>query len=397
MILHVDMDAFYASVEVRDRPELRGKPVIVGGTPEGRGVVAAASYEARTFGVHSAMPAGRALKLCPQAVVIRPRMSHYAGVSEQIHEILHRYTPLIEPLSLDEAFLDVTGSTELFGPPEVIARRIKDDIRRELRLVASVGVAPNKFLAKLASDLEKPDALVVVDPNGIQEFLDPLPVSRLWGVGKVTQQEFERLGVRTIRQFRGLSRTEVEERFGKHGEHLWELAHGRDERVVVPDREAKSISHETTFAADIVSKEILRTRLLELTDLVGQRLRRHRLVGRTVQLKLRYWDFSTITRSTTLPAPTNVTNELWACASSLLEDKLPARRLSVRLIGVGVQQLAAEGSQQRTLFGDETHDKQSGADRVSDTIRARFGSAALKRASNLKDDDQPGADMRIPR
>ncbi|QDT56970.1 DNA polymerase IV [Caulifigura coniformis] len=383
MIQHVDMDAFYASVEMRDRPELRGKPVIVGGTAEGRGVVAAASYEARRFGVHSAMPAGRALKLCPQAIVIKPRMGRYAEVSDQIQNILHRYTPQIEPLSLDEAFLDVTGSISLFGPPEEIARRIKEDIRDELQLVASVGVAPNKFLAKLASDLEKPDALVVVDPVRIQEFLDPLPVSRLWGVGRVTQKEIARMGVETIGEFRRLSQREVEERFGKHGESLWLLAQGVDDRRVVPDREAKSISHETTFAVDLRSREILRGRLLELTDLVGQRLRRQQVVGRTVQLKLRYADFSTITRSTTLAAPTSVTNEIWLAAAELFENKLPARRLEVRLIGVGVQQLSAAGDHPRTLFEDPAHEKQSGADRVSDHIRAKFGKLALRRGATL--------------
>jgi len=383
MILHVDMDAFYASVEVRDRPEFRGLPVIVGGTPEGRGVVAAASYEARRYGVHSAMPAGRALRLCPHAIVLKPRMSHYAEVSDQIHEILNRYTPLIEPLSLDEAFLDVTGSVSLFGPASTIAARIKEDIQSELRLVASVGVAPNKFLAKLASDLRKPDALVVVDPDQIQELLDPLPVSRLWGVGRVTREEIARLGVETIGQFRRLAQPEVERRFGKHGASLWELAHGRDDRPVVPDREAKSISHETTFSSDIVSMDALQTRLLELTDLVGQRLRRHQRVGRTVQLKLRYADFSTITRSETLDPPTNVTNEIWGSAARLLAEKLPSRPLKVRLIGIGVQQLSPAHQRQATLFDDATHVKQSGADRVSDHIRAKFGTQALRRGTSL--------------
>lgn len=390
MILHVDMDAFYASVEIRDRPDLHGKPVVVGGTPSGRGVVAAASYEARTYGVHSAMPTARALRLCPHAIVLRPRMGHYAEVSDEIHQILQRYTPLIEPLSLDEAFLDVTGSTALFGPADGIARRIKDEIRNELRLVASVGVAPNKFLAKLASDLRKPDALVVVDPNGVQSFLDPLPISRLWGVGRVTQKEIAELGIETIGQFRKLSLAEIQARFGKHGASLWELAHGRDERAVVPDREAKSISHETTFSVDVTAMDVLQARLLELTDLVGQRLRRHQRVGRTVQLKLRYADFSTITRSETLERPTNVTNEIWAAATRLLSEKRPARELRIRLIGIGVHQLSAEEARQPTLFDDATHEKQTGADRVSDHIRARFGRRALQRGTTFGDPQQPG-------
>jgi DNA polymerase IV len=383
MILHVDMDAFYASVEVRERPDLAGKPVIVGGAPEGRGVVAAASYEARKFGVHSAMPAGKALKLCPEAIVIKPRMSLYAEVSDQIQGILHRYTPLVEPLSLDEAFLDVTASTALYGPAPNIARQIKEDIRSELRLVASVGVAPNKFLAKLASDLKKPDGLVVVDPERIREFLDPLPVSRLWGAGRVTQKELAELGIETIRQFRQLSRSDIEARFGRHGSSLWELAHGRDERRVIPDREAKSISHETTFPVDVTSMSTLQSRLLELTDLVSQRLRRHGRVGRTTHLKLRYADFSTITRAETLDRPTNLTNEIWASASRMLSERLPGRPLRVRLIGVGVQQLSSAQVRQPTLFEDPAHQKQSGADRVSDQIRAKFGHQALRRGASL--------------
>lgn len=239
MILHVDMDAFYASVEERDRPELAGKPLIVGGTPEGRGVVAAANYAVRKFGVHSAMPAATALRLCPHAVVLPPRLHYYAQVSEQIRDNFLRYTPLVEPLSLDEAFLDVTGSEPLFGPSATIGRRIKLAIHDELRLVASVGVAPNKFLAKIASDLEKPDGFVVVDAERIQQFLDPLPVGRLWGVGRVAGQVFEQMGVSTIGQVRRLSAEALRERFGQVGDHLWQLAHGIDERRVVPDREAR--------------------------------------------------------------------------------------------------------------------------------------------------------------
>ena len=243
MILHVDMDAFYASVEERDRPELAGKPLIVGGTPDGRGVVAAANYVVRQFGVHSAMPTATALKLCPDAIVLSPRLDHYAEVSAEIREIFVRYTPLVEPLSLDEAFLDVTGSERLFGPAVEIAHRIRREIRQELRLVASVGVAPNKFLAKIASDLDKPDGLVVVDPDRVQEFLDPLSVGRIWGVGRVTGETFSWLGVQTIADLRQLSVETLRQHFGSSGEHFWKLAHGIDDRPVVPDRETKSISN----------------------------------------------------------------------------------------------------------------------------------------------------------
>ena len=237
MILHIDMDAFYASVEERDNPALIGKPVIVGGSAEGRGVVAAANYEARKFGVHSAMAAVRAKRLCPQAVFIKPRIDYYASVSRQIRDIFEQFTPLVEPLSLDEAFLDASGSEALFGCSATIGRQIKHRISAELQLVASVGVAPNKFVAKIASDLKKPDAFVVVEPAEIQTFLDPLPVGRLWGVGKVTGQVFERLAIRTIGQLRQMTLDTLNELFGSSGEHYWQLANGIDNRKVVPDRE----------------------------------------------------------------------------------------------------------------------------------------------------------------
>jgi len=275
MIIHADMDAFYASIEERDRPELVGKPVIVGGSPEKRGVVSAANYVARKYGVHSAMPAVTARRLCPYGIYLSPRIDYYAEVSRQIRDIFERFTPLVEPLSLDEAFLDVTGSEGLFGPAVEIGRQIKQAIREELRLVASVGVAPNKFLAKIASDLKKPDALVVVEPDKVPEFLDPLPVERLWGVGRESSKVFQRLGIRTIGQLRQCPLDMLQARFGSSGEHLWELAHGRDERPVVPEREAQSISNETTFEHDIADMDVLRAWLVDLTEQVGCRLRRH--------------------------------------------------------------------------------------------------------------------------
>ncbi|HEX4146333.1 MAG TPA: DNA polymerase IV, partial [Pirellulales bacterium] len=256
------------------------------------------------------MPAVTARRLCPQAIFLPTRMDHYARVSQQIREIFEQFTPLVEPLSLDEAFLDVTGSEPLFDPAPETGRQLKQQIRDGIQLAASVGAAPNKFLAKIASDLQKPDALVVVGPQGMQEFLDPLPVGRLWGVGKVTGKVFAGLGIHTIGQLRALPIETLKELFGAAGEQYWRLARGIDDRRVVPDREAKSISHETTFAADIEDFEVLRAWLLELVEQVARRLRRHNLKGRTVELKVRFISFQTISRSVTLPAPTNITQEL---------------------------------------------------------------------------------------
>ncbi|MCA9143002.1 MAG: DNA polymerase IV [Planctomycetales bacterium] len=383
MILHVDMDAFYASVEERDQPELVGRAVIVGGTPQGRGVVAAANYVAREFGVHSAMPATQAKRLCPHAIFLRPRMAHYAEVSSQIRAVFERYTPLVEPLSLDEAFLDVTGSETLHGPAIEIARKIKAEIRDALSLVASVGVAPNKFLAKIASDLEKPDGLVVVDPTRIQEFLDPLPVSRLWGVGKVTGALLEKLRVRTIGQLRQLPEDSIQRHLGNNGAHLWELAHGIDSRRVTPEQEAKSISHEKTFATDIEDLAALRAWLLELSEQVACRLRRQGIKARTVHLKLRFDDFHTITRAQSLSAATNVTQEIWESVLSMIDERLPARALRVRLLGVGVSNLGQGKSTQLGLFTDESHERNSRLDEVADSIKAKFGSTSLQRGLGM--------------
>lgn len=392
MILHVDMDAFYASVEERDRPELVGKPLIVGGTPDRRGVVAAANYVVRKFGVHSAMPTSTALRLCPQVIVLPVRMSYYAGISEQIREILFRYTPLVEPLSLDEAFLDVTESKPLFGSAREIAVKIKQDIWQETKLVASVGVAPNKFLAKIASDLKKPDALVVVEPDEIQQFLDPLPIGRLWGVGKATNQEFQKMGVQTIGDVRRLDLETLSKQFGQVGERFWELAHGQDDRQVIPDREAKSISHETTFSTDIHEAEILQSWLQELTEQVARRLRRSGLRGRTVQLKLRFADFRTITRSQTLPQSTNSTDELWHAATTLFQQSLPQRHHGIRLLGMGVSSLESRRQpRQLSLFENEEHEKRGQLDTVADQIKDKFGSELLMRGSGLlrRSDENP--------
>lgn len=384
MILHVDMDAFYASVEERENPALVGKPVIVGGSAESRGVVAAANYEARKYGVHSAMASTRAKRLCPQAIVIRPRMDLYAEVSDQVRAIFERFTPLIEPLSLDEAFLDATPSESLFGSSAEIGRQIKRLIREELRLVASVGVAPNKFLAKIASDLRKPDGFVQVDAERIQEFLDPLPVGRIWGVGKVTGKVFEKLAISTIGELRQLSADTLQQLFGASGEHYWRLARGLDERRVVPDRESKSVSHETTFAEDISDGEILHAWLVELAEQVARRLRRHDIQGRTVELKIRFADFKTITRSVTLPQPTNVTQELLAAGAELLATRLPKDHLPVRLLGFGVSGLDRPRAVQQQLFADPLRERHQQLDRVTDQIAEKFGRKAIRRSTGLE-------------
>jgi DNA polymerase-4 len=415
MILHVDMDAYYASVEERDRPELADKPVIVGGSAEKRGVVSACNYIARRYGVHSAMPSATARRLCPHAVFLPGRIGYYAEVSRQIRGIFERFTPLVEPLSLDEAFLDVTGSEGLFGPAVEIGRQIKQAIRDELRLVASVGVAPNKFLAKIASDLRKPDGFVVVEPDRVRDFLDPLSVGRLWGVGKQASRVFEKLGIRTIGQLRQWPPDSLKARFGTSGEHLWQLAHGIDDRPVVPEREAKSISHETTFERDISDFDVLRAWLMDLTEQVGCRLRRYGLRGRTVHLKVRFDDFSLTTRSQTLPEPTDVTDELWRAADALLCRRLqgqaagtrvlstkhpagsekplpspvPATCQPVRLLGMGISGLDDTGLVQGLLFDQEDRCKQSQLDAVADQLKARFGTAALRRGSSLGRESRP--------
>jgi DNA polymerase-4 len=379
-ILHVDMDAFYASVEQRDNPDLRGKPVIVGGSADSRGVVSAASYEARAFGVHSAMPTITARRLCPHGVFLPVRMRHYAAVARQLREIFFSFTPLVEPLSLDEAFLDVHGCEGLFGPGPAIARQIKDRVRAETDLTASVGVATNKFLAKLASDLRKPDALVVVEPGRVRELLDPLPVGKLWGVGAKGEQRLLALGIRTVGQLAALPEQLLVDQWGESGRHLWQLAHGLDGRDVVPDGEARSISTETTFARDIGQRELLRSWLLELVDELGERIRRAGLRGRTVELKVRTSDFRTFNRSETLSDPTDLTAQLWKSAAGLFERRVPDDWLPLRLIGVGMTNLSREAPVQGNLFEDDWRRKQGALDKAVDAIRRQFGDGSIRRA-----------------
>jgi DNA polymerase-4 len=384
MTIHVDMDAFFASVEMREQPALHGRPVVVGGSVRGRGVVAAASYEARRFGVKSAMPMSSALRLCPDAVRISPNISRYAEVSARIHEIFARYTPEIEPLSLDEAFLDVSSSLRLFGSEENVARQIKQAILEEQQLVASVGIAPNKFLAKLASDIQKPNGFVLIKQDEVQSFLDPLPVSRLWGVGKATHATFERYGIKTIKQVRQQTPEFLQDKLGKFGIQLWELAQGIDHRKVVNQRQAKSISNETTFADDIADKSVLHAWLMQLCEQVASRLRNQALKGRTVQMKVRYNDFSTYTRAVTLDKLTQSTRLISNTAKALLDSCMTKNTKPVRLIGVGVSGLAGLHEsipEQHDLFSRENHEKDNDIDQITDQINQRFGKRSIRRGS----------------
>ncbi|HEX22581.1 MAG TPA: DNA polymerase IV [Chromatiales bacterium] len=308
-------------------------------------------------------------------------MSLYAGVSRQIQAIFARYTPLIEPLSLDEAFLDVRASERLFGPAAEIARRIKREVREELGLVVSTGVAPNKFLAKIASDLDKPDGFVEVAADGVQAFLDPLPVSRLWGVGRVTGAALQKRGIRTIADLRRQPAEMLRRQFGEHGQQLWRLAHGIDERPVVAEHEAKSISHETTFARDIADPDILRAVLLDLTEQVAWRLRRHGKRGRTVQLKLRFDDFRTVTRAHSLRDATDATQAIWQTVSQLLDRELAQGIPPLRLLGMGVSGFDedADSGRQGDLFAGAAAESEA-VDRIADDINARFGGKVLQRA-----------------
>jgi len=351
-IIHLDMDAFYASVEQRDNPALRGKPVVVGGSPEGRGVVASCSYEARKFGIRSAMSARKALSLCPHVQFVRPQFSKYKEASQEIRRIMHEVTDLVEPLSLDEAYLDVTQNKKNEPLARNLAIYLRERIKSDLNLTASAGVAPNKFLAKLASDMRKPDGLMVISPERVAEVLLRLPVEKLWGVGPATAKRLHREGVYTTEDVRQRPKILLEQRFGKFGGFLYSLAHGIDHREVKPHRPAKSRGSETTFGKDIVDKNKLKTILKELTDEVTESLAQKNLSACSVTLKLRYADFTTITRSKTQLTPFLSADELYASAEKLL-DATEAGRRPTRLIGVSVSKFSdekREDSSQLVLF-----------------------------------------------
>lgn len=378
-IIHVDMDAFFASVEQRDNPVLRGKPVIIGGVSN-RGVVSTASYEARRFGVRSAMSMVEARRRCPQGVVLPPDHDKYVAVSTQIKGIMDDYSPLVEPLSLDEAFLDVTGMELLYPNPVDIAREIKSRIKNEIGITASAGVAPNKFLAKLASDLRKPDGLTVVRPGEVTRLLAKLPVGRLWGVGEATAAILVKLGITTIGQLAVMDSLLLERHCGRAAYDLQRLARGQDDRPVIPWQPPKSFGNENTYEQDLFCREDMETELLALASKIGWRLRLGGYTGRTITLKLRFASFRTLTRSRTLADPTNIDETIYATAKELLA----AINLSegVRLLGVAVSNLAT-GGEQISLFA-EPEDKRQAIHQAVDKLRARFGADIVTRGRLLK-------------
>lgn len=405
--MHVDMDAFYVSVELVRRPELRGRPVVVGGTGR-RGVVAASSYEARAYGVHSAMPSTQAQRLCPHATFLSGDHDHYREVSSRVMAVFADVTPLVEPLSLDEAFLDISGTLRSRGSAREIAASIRDRIWREETLTCSVGIAPNKFLAKLGSEQAKPKAspqgpiagpgTVVIEPDSIREFLDPLPVRALWGVGPATGKRLSSLGIETIHD---LAQTPVERLVAalgsSVGRHVYELAHGRDGRAVEPGRGTKSISHEETFAHDLVERDTLDVEIIRQADAVSRRLRSAGLAARTVQLKIRFGDFTTYTRRITADQPFTSSSILAGLSSRLLDgvyEEADVARLGVRLLGVGVTSLLSDPGQQLALDLDATSSPADSGetDSVVDDVRARFGTAAIGPASSAM-----GGSLRIAR
>ncbi len=379
-ILHVDLDAFFAAVEQRDHPEWRGKPLVVGmGGTNDRGVVSAASYEARAFGVHSAMPIRTAKRLCPDCLFVPVRGSAYQAASRDVMAILRRFTPLVQPISIDEAFLDVTGSLRLFGDGETIARRIKAAIREELSLTASVGVAATKLVAKIASDLRKPDGLVVVEPGTEAGFLAPLPISRLWGVGPSTAAALRDFSVATIGDLAALDRSALVRRFGKHGASLVDRAHGRDGDPVDDPDAAKSVSHEHTFDEDTSDPEVLERTLLAMAEGVSGRLRHAGLKAATVAVKIRDSGFNTLTRQRTLAEPTDMTEPIWRTALDLARPEMRGKR--IRLLGVGTSGFG-EREQLRMFEGGDARKRR--VIEAADEVRERFGTRAITRARLLR-------------
>ncbi|WP_459718007.1 DNA polymerase IV [Actinophytocola sp. KF-1] len=387
-VLHVDMDAFFASVEIRERPELADKPVVVGGTG-GRGVVSSANYLARTYGVRSAMPTAHARRLCPHAVFLPPTFALYTAASAGVMSIFREITPLVEPLSLDEAFLDVAGALRrLRMTPGEIGEQVRARVAAEWGITCSVGVAPTKFVAKLASGLAKPDGMLVVPRTDVLEFLHPLPVSALWGVGKKTAERLSSVGLNRVADVAATPLARLKRTVGvAAAEHLHALANGHDNRAVVPESAEKSVGAEETFEVDQTDREVLKQELLHLSERTAATLRRRELRGRTVSIKVRFGDFTTITRSRTLPVSTDVTQEIYRTACRLLDEQTPPG--AVRLIGVRVEQLEETTSGGQQLLLDAPERGWRDADQAADLARAKFGGAAIRPATLLTKTAEP--------
>ena len=379
------MDAFYPAVEVLDNPELRGKPVIVGGSSK-RGVVSSASYEARKFGVHSAQPIAQALKLCPEGIFLPVRMSRYKELSNKIFEIFHRFTPLVEPLSIDEAFLDITGTERLLGEPVSVAKKLKETILAETGLTVSAGVAPSKFIAKIASDMDKPDGLTVVSADKITEFLDPLPVSKMWGAGKVTLEKLSRFNIKTFYDLKKFPIEILERSFGKNGKQMHFLAMGIDDRSVEIEHETKSIGHEETFLEDIIDIEKSERHLLALAFKTAERMRHNHLKGKTVTLKVKYSDFKQVTRSLTLDDYTDDGMLIYSIVRKLLKKTETGTR-PVRLLGVSMSGLALEGAtNQLSMFSEnEKKEKSEKLNKAIDSLHDKFGKKSVVPGRLLSD------------
>ncbi len=383
-ILHLDMDAFFAAVEQLDHPDYRGKPVIVGADPKaghGRGVVATASYAARVYGIHSAMPISRAFRRCPHGIYVRGRYDRYSELSKKLITILRDFTPIIEKISIDEAFLDVSGCLKIFGDVALIGRKVKERVGNELKLIASVGIAPNKFLAKIASDLEKPDGLVIVKAGDEKAFLKDLPIARLWGVGKKTETVLNRLGISTIGQVAEMPQEHLSQRLGKWGSALWRLSHGIDERPVVTSSQQKSISQERTFEDDIDDEDLIERTLFRLSDDLSRLMRSHHLKGRTLTLKIRLEDFSTFTRSQSVSDFVDSPDVLRGVVINLYRD-FDREGKKVRLLGVGVSQLNSVSGEQLGLFAQESP-LTAKVTELLDLLKDKYGEGAVSRAARL--------------
>ena len=384
VIVHVDMDAFFASVEQLHHPEWRGKPVIVGADPRegrGRGVVSTASYEARKYGIHSAMPISKAYRLCPHGIYVAPHGKLYSDYSKQIFEILYHFTPIVEILSIDEAFLEVTGSLHLFNSIENLGKEIKKQIFEVTKLTASLGIAPNKSVAKIASDFIKPDGLTIVFQEDIQKFLDPLPITKLFGVGKKMHEILQHLGINTVKDLCNYPKAFLEDKFGEMGAHIYNMARGIDDRRVQIDGEIKSISHETTFETDLVDEEHLNNTMLHLAAKVGQRLRKRNLKGKTIQLKIRFDDFTTFTRRKTLVNYTHLTDDIYKIGLKMLKEFYPLEK-PIRLIGIGVSHIIDEKGMQISLW-DIQNEKKLALEKIMDQIQEKFGKSAIIHANTI--------------